>query len=225
MKLQRGDNFEVFAGNLFKKYREYKDMCENGLVSEESEYSLVQFLIDNTVEVFGTVTNPWALFNNKKDRPETVIALITLLLDADKQIGYSKKHIVESLEGNLMKKAKTQNDDIQDMLKTLITKANMRNHGIKTSSEEVCFKFANNGKCAWGDNCRFKHVADALNNRETDYRSNIKQNWNANENECKYMLRYGNCRKGNICNRFSSHTASLKKFNEEKLRKGNILEA
>ncbi len=219
LQFNRGDNFEEFAGNIFKKYREYKDMCQDGVVSDESEYALVQSLIDHTSEVFGVITNPWALYSNKKDRPETVTALITLLLDADKQIGYSKKRVAEPTEGNSTKRTKTQADDIQDMLKTLITKSNIRHHGVKSSSDEPCFRFENDGKCYYGENCRFKHVADEVKNRETEPELINKKK----QEECKYMARYGNCKKGHECYRASSHTASLKKFNEEKTRKGNLL--
>ena len=115
-----------------------------------------------------------------------------------------------------MKRAKTQNDDIQEMLKTLITKSNMRNHGIKSSSDEICYKFANNGNCAWGDNCRFKHTKD-----ESVRPIINKSRFNDDENFCGYMVKYGNCRKGNACARVSKHAASFRKFHEGK---SNLLE-
>lgn len=209
-KLKKGDKFGPYADKFLKMYKEYRSMCDGGVVLEDNEDSLVQAVILNTMHMFGEMGRQWMMDPQEKNRPSTVSALMERLLLYDRRMSYA-----ESLcEDPAPKRVKNETDnDIgsTDLIKAVkvlsATINNMRpidattsNAALKSKSKS-CYNFNRTGSCKFGDSCRYKHNNDITNV------SNIPIDL-----YCRNILKFGSCRKGTECPRANYHDESYREL-------------
>ena len=177
-KQRQDQDMSDYASNFSEMLREYRELGGN---NDETDFVLA--ICQNVNSKFSDVAKEWNL-NMQGTRPRTVAAAFETLLHIN------TRWILKPEET----KKKVYLGNINMMGKGM---GNEEPRELNKERVGVCYQFQKDGRCRFGDRCKYKHEKGAED-----------QATKKSLQVCSYMLENGTCGKGEKCIRAYCHAVS-----------------
>ena len=210
--------FLVFADQISKKYEEFAETCQDGIVPISEELSFVRSIIQNTRVIFWSFTNSW-LGEGSIDRPTSVTNLMKILKNKDRELNLSTMDVT-----GLPYVFQQSNYSPNGTSVNIIKKKAFPITGSSTTDTKsiMCRNMLKNKQCSYGDLCKFNHdIQGSSKKYKIESQSELKS---MNSEFCGFMMRTGNCQYGEKCRNASKHLVSCQKYAQNIQNKPGHLE-
>ena len=193
--ITRADQFPDYAVKVIEEYGLYREL---GGTLEES--NIVNAIITSVSPVFPVLCDQWRM-NFEGTRPNSVRIVIDRLRTAYTRV--CEEHKTQSTRNKGQGETHTRQE-----IALLVQNAMLKDTGL-------CFAFKREGKCKYGDRCKYSHGTP-------EPRSNHGHTGEGKKTQkvllCSYMTESGQCSRGESCKRAAFHVLS-KSIHDEQISK------
>jgi hypothetical protein len=201
--------FLVYADNIATMYTEFAECCDGGAVPESDEHAFVRSILHNTKQRFWPVTMRW-FGENPEGKPSTVESLMAILKSNEREHNLSTMDISGQPDDFDDSEAHHRASSNIVRKKALRTTMNPEELTVFDTKRIACKNLSTSNYCKYGADCKFSHE---IHNNTPSKGNNMPD---ANDNDlCQFVVKYGNCKKGDNCFKALKHYDSLIKYHKD----------